>query len=101
MNDVIGNDENSGGGCAVLENSRASSSIGGDKRAEQDGASGTHHDRLSVARCRELIGEGEKQLDDEDVVGLRDFLYRLADIICCDIERTQSKGRDGEVCDAA
>jgi len=57
--------------------------------------------RLSIDRCREVIGDGAVALTDNDVLMLRAFLYRLADIICGDIERTQGNRKEDEVCNAA
>ena len=36
---------------------------------------------LTVERCRKLIGTGAETLSDEQVMGLRDFLITLADIV--------------------
>jgi len=82
-----------------LENQTTASTIRDESNGEVYASSGKADHRLSVARCRELLGEDADKLKDEEVICLRDFLYRLADIICGDIER--SHGKEEGVCGAA
>ncbi len=53
------------------------------------------HPRLSIARCRELLGETAPARD-EDVVALRDLLYGLANVVLDSSERVAAAAANRE-----
>lgn len=48
---------------------------------------------LTLARCREILNSGEVKYSDEEVIKVRDYLYRLAAIVSeqLEIENEQAK----------
>ena len=74
-----------------------------DKRVDGEGQAGStdkHPLRTSIQRCREALGEAGVRLTDAEIEQMRDYLYRLLDIVAEDLEQDLRTGRSG-ACGAA
>ena len=50
------------------------------KQAEDELNDDQIKDRLSIAKCREILQEEGQSLSDEEILKIRDYLYKLAAI---------------------
>jgi hypothetical protein len=83
------------------ENAPTCGTLGlGEKETESTGID-EDRERLSIDKCRATLGGQAEALSNDEVLCLRDFLYRLADIICADIEQSYRDSKEDKTCDAA
>lgn len=45
---------------------------------------------LTIAECRKILTENKKEYTDEEVLAMRDWMYRLADIVIELVEQKDS-----------
>ena len=63
------------------------------KQAEDETNEDQIKNKLSIAKCRQILQEEGQSLSDEEILKIRDFLYRLAAIGWEEYQHKQQQGK--------